>query len=695
MGNSLERDLSENLSELFSEYYKKQSSIGIIIVEDLKKAPKITYYNNKLIEIFEISKDLTKNFNFQTFFDMIHTEDKEIFTDNFLKAPIFNEFTYRITIKPNLVKWINQSTKIIKTKEKIYNIITLLDITEQKETENDLKTKLDKFAALIENSQDLIWSVDNNYIITTINSTAKSVLFVVHKKAFNIGENFLDLLPIDIRGIWQARYDESLEGAQFIISELFSHDTGDTYYEISFNPTAKKNITHGVSVVARDVTEQKRLLNKLKESNVSKAIQLNDTVIHLQEEITERKKIEQSLRDAINQAERANRAKSEFLANMSHELRTPLNSIIGFSDVLMEGYTGEMNEEQEDIIKMIKDSGNHLLNLINEILDLSKIESGKIELHKEEFSIKQLITKSCEILKDQASKKEITLDYSFDLQEELIYADEIRIKQVLFNLISNSLKFTPEKGSIGIKSKDLDKFVEITVWDTGIGIAENDIKKLFTPFKQIENPYSKKYAGTGLGLHLCKEIVNLHNGDIHVRSILNKGSEFIFTLPKKEYIQNTILFLGINYSGKTSIINSIINNNKETRYQPTIETIVKKKHIEGKEWKLIDVPGSNIYRIHWTDYLVQADIIIFVLDMTNYSQFSEAKREYTRILSDPDMKKKKIIFLFHKIDTVKGNLNYSDAENTFKDINNKHSVICLKTSIEVPESIEKLKKNLQ
>ncbi|MDZ4342786.1 MAG: GAF domain-containing sensor histidine kinase, partial [Candidatus Binatia bacterium] len=237
------------------------------------------------------------------------------------------------------------------------------------------------------------------------------------------------------------------------------------------------------------------------------------------------------IEDKSRQIEAANRHKSEFLANMSHELRTPLNAIIGFSEVLGERLFGELNEKQAEYTDDILTSGRHLLSLINEILDLSKVEAGRMELELATFDLPLAIDNARTFVRERATKHGITLDVAVDERLGDFVGDERKIKQILLNLLSNAVKFTPEGGRIGIKARQADGAVEISVSDTGIGIAPEDQPKIFEEFRQVGGDYAHKVEGTGLGLTLAKKFVELHGGRIWVESEVGKGSKFTFTLP--------------------------------------------------------------------------------------------------------------------------------------------------------------------
>jgi signal transduction histidine kinase len=239
------------------------------------------------------------------------------------------------------------------------------------------------------------------------------------------------------------------------------------------------------------------------------------------------------IEEKSRQIEAANRHKSEFLANMSHELRTPLNAIIGFSEVLGEKYFGELNEKQGEYVDDILSSGRHLLSLINEILDLSKVEAGRMELELATFDLPLAIENARTFVRERATKHGINLDVTVDDRLGDFMGDERKIKQILLNLLSNAVKFTPEGGRIGIDAKQIDGSVQISVSDTGIGIAPEDQARIFEEFRQVSSDYAHKGEGTGLGLTLAKKFVELHGGKIWVESEVGKGSKFTFTLPLK------------------------------------------------------------------------------------------------------------------------------------------------------------------
>ena len=243
----------------------------------------------------------------------------------------------------------------------------------------------------------------------------------------------------------------------------------------------------------------------------------------------------QEIEEKSRQLEVANRHKSEFLASMSHELRTPLNAVIGFSEVLLERMFGEINDKQDEYLQDILSSGRHLLSLINDILDLAKIEAGRMELEVVDFHLPQAIDNAITLVRERAARRAITLAIEIDPRLGEIKGDERKVKQVLLNLLSNAIKFTPEGGHVGVQAGLSDDFAEVAVTDTGVGIAPEDHEAVFEEFRQVGTDYAKKHEGTGLGLTLSRRFVELHGGKIWVKSQLGQGATFTFTLPVKPW----------------------------------------------------------------------------------------------------------------------------------------------------------------
>lgn len=280
------------------------------------------------------------------------------------------------------------------------------------------------------------------------------------------------------------------------------------------------------AALQREIAERQRA-EMVAETAAHQFAQLNT---ELQKRIAERT-ADLSLANA--ELARAGRLKDEFLASISHELRTPLNAILGISQALQEEVYGSLNEKQIGSLVSIEESGRHLLSLITDILDLSKVEAGKLELEIRPFAIKSVCEASLRLIKQNAHDKNITIHAAYDPDVDVIRADERRVKQILVNLLSNAVKFTLSGDAIGldVAGDAANKLVHITVWDTGIGIAPEDISRLFRPFVQLDSSLSREYAGTGLGLSLVYRMVELHGGSVAVESEPERGSRFTVSLP--------------------------------------------------------------------------------------------------------------------------------------------------------------------
>ncbi|HHF58319.1 MAG TPA: hypothetical protein ENL41_02720 [candidate division WOR-3 bacterium] len=282
-----------------------------------------------------------------------------------------------------------------------------------------------------------------------------------------------------------------------------------------FNEVKRKN-----EELLKIIDERKKMWEKLQDAH--RRLEMEKTKVDRKV-----KRRTQQFQKAKEEAERANQMKSIFLASMSHELRTPLNSVIGFTGIVLQGLAGELNDEQKEQLGMAYGSAKHLLSLINDLLDISKIESGELKPDIREFNIAEAGIEIRDSLKIMAEEKELEL--IFNIPDISIFSDKRRFEQILLNLVNNAIKFT-EKGKVEVKAVEKDENIEVMIKDTGIGIKKEDFHKLFQPFVQLEYTITEG-AGTGLGLYLTKNLVQLLKGKIQMESEYRKGSTFTFILP--------------------------------------------------------------------------------------------------------------------------------------------------------------------
>jgi PAS domain S-box-containing protein len=408
---------------------------------------------------------------------------------------------FEVFFKP-LVIWLHIS---VYSPQKDYFVAVFDNITERKQAQEKIQESEAKFRSIIENSSDQIFMLDKDYKFLSINKTAadifrKSPQEMIDKSIFEIfPEDTVERFSKNIKNVFDTGKSMNIEEKMLVRGREFDNST-------SLNPV----LDHGGRVIAvagivRDITERKQAEEVMKK----KASELEKLNIRLQD---------------------LDRLKSVFLASMSHELRTPLNSIIGFTSLIIDGMVGEINEEQRKQLTIVKSSSNHLLSMINDILDIAKIEAGKVELSLEEFGLENEITEVIELFSPIADLKGIEI--LRDTTEGItLFSDKRRLKQVLINLISNAVKFT-DRGSVKLIARVMgDDTLEVKVVDTGIGITAEDISKLFAPFQQVDSALTKKHEGTGLGLHLSKNLVKLLGGEISVKSEYGTGSEFTFNIP--------------------------------------------------------------------------------------------------------------------------------------------------------------------
>jgi PAS domain S-box-containing protein len=329
---------------------------------------------------------------------------------------------------------------------------------------------------------------------------------------------------------------EELCGKRFI--DHISHQRGDL--ELYKQLISETHINEEQSVAKHHIEMERQLLHKdgglvwthLSVSMIPGSNGEPEFFLAIIEDITERKQTESKLLASQAAAEAGSRAKSEFLATMSHELRTPLNAIMGLSQLLQQEMVGSLNEKQKEYISCIYNSGEHLLAVINDILDLSKVEAGKEELSLSPLSVPELCNYVLSTVSDRAQEQGLELTSVIEPEADICVADVRRMKQMLLNLLTNAIKFTPE-GKVSLEVKKVSGGINFIVSDTGIGIDANQFKFLFKPFKQLDSRLNRQYEGTGLGLALTRKLARLHGGDVTVVSTLAEGSQFTIFLPNR------------------------------------------------------------------------------------------------------------------------------------------------------------------
>jgi PAS domain S-box-containing protein len=422
------------------------------------------------------------------------------------------------------------------------------DNTRCKQKSEALRESEAKFGAVFHDSLDVIIIGDGKSgKILNVNPVASHMLG--YRPMDLIGKHFSVLFPPDNghRHTAQTMLDQlEVYGTVFEAQKFRCADGTVVPMDLTVTMIPHRQGTAMVATL-RDVTERtsieeqrRRAHNELETRVAERTAELSRANALLQTEVARRKQIERMLRERTSDLKlanaeliRASQLKDEFLASMSHELRTPLNAILGLSEAIQEEVYGSLTDRQRTSLRSIEESGRHLLAMINDILDLAKIGAGKIELEFQNEALEPICQASLRLIRQSTIKKRITVSETFDASVTEIRGDERRIKQMLVNLLSNAIKFTPEGGHIGLEVVgDRERnAVHLTVWDTGIGIAPQDIPRLFQPFIQIDSKLSRHYGGTGLGLVMVARLAEMHGGRVTVESEPEKGSRFTVSLP--------------------------------------------------------------------------------------------------------------------------------------------------------------------
>jgi PAS domain S-box-containing protein len=388
------------------------------------------------------------------------------------------------------------------------------DITTQK---RDVAAAL-HLAAIVQSSDDVVVSKDLNGVVQSWNPAAERLFG--YSPAEMIGQSIRKIIPADR----QAEEDDVLRKVRAgeVVDHFETQRLAKDGQLIDISLTVSPIRDHsgrivGASKIARDIREQKRLIEERRRATAN-------------EEAARREVLEAQNR----RMEEAARLKSEFVANMSHELRTPLNSIVGFTELIADARFGPLPERYREFAQVMHASAQHLLQLINDILDLAKVESGKVDLKPEAVDLAQVVNETTTIIRGLAARRRIHVLTDVDPALGIVHLDPMRLKQVIYNYLSNAVKFTQEGGRVVIRVRpEQGEWFRIEVEDNGIGIKPEDVHRLFIEFQQLDEGTAKKFAGSGLGLALTKRLVEGQGGTVGVRSVFGSGSTFFATLPQR------------------------------------------------------------------------------------------------------------------------------------------------------------------
>lgn len=509
-------------------------------------------------EIFYILGEKVRNtpLDYADFLKRIHAQDQPVFHAALIECEEYHqvkEIDFRLSPQAHFanekIKYLNAHLHPVRHSQgEVVRIVgSLLDITKRKQAEQALRENEDKLSQLLNFLPIGVVLHEADGRLSYINQAAQKLLGSHVKRGLPLEEfsqaaqlylsNEKTLCKTEQLPAWRV-----LQGEPMALQELEIHQAHLWHVvEAQALPVHDESgEVRLISVAWQDISERRAAEKLLQEYNrrLSQEVHERTEALRLAKEEAEAatKAKTDSLRQLSSsnlELAKANQMKDEFLAAMSHELRTPLNAILGMSEVLLEQMYGELTEKQEKYVNTIHSSGKHLLSLINDILDLSKIEAGKLELNSELVDINTLCQASLLFIKESAKKKNLQVYSDVQVVRKQLNIDQLRIKQVLINLLTNAVKFTPEGGSVGLDVREETETQAIcfSVWDTGSGIPQVLMPKLFQPFTQLDGDLNRHHNGTGLGLALVKRLVELHGGSMAVHSEVDKGSRFDMYLP--------------------------------------------------------------------------------------------------------------------------------------------------------------------
>ena len=505
----------------------EQSLMGIVIIQD----GIIKYANGTISEIFGYSIQEIMGRSAIELFKAVHPEDRSI-AMNRLKKKQAKElkdsphYPYRLITKSGEIKWVDSYSKTFQYQGKNAILVILVDVTERMKAKEKIKESEEKYRSILENIKEAYYEVDLKGNLTFFNDNLCEIYGYPREEL--MGMNYRQYFTPETTEFVFKSFNEVYKTriSQNIIDYEAIRSNG-TKVNIELSVSLKydsQNEKIGFYGVIRDVTERKKAEKLRKKFTEQLEAEVKIKTKELQEIVNQQKLY-------VEQILKSSEFKMEFMATMSHELRTPLNAIVGFSDLLLERIYGEVNQEQNEFLMDIKASSNQLLDMINHILDISKIESGELILNVKQFKLNNVIEQLISQFNPSLEEKKLKFNVIGLKKIKYIFADLKKFKEIISNLLSNAIQYT-KKGTITLKILEEKDHWEFSVIDTGIGIDEGDYDLIFKDFKRGSGEDIRSKPGTGLGLPLTKRLVDLHGGKISFTSVLNKGSTFTFTIPK-------------------------------------------------------------------------------------------------------------------------------------------------------------------
>ncbi|RMF05639.1 MAG: response regulator [Chloroflexi bacterium] len=498
-----------------------QEGIGVL------QQGQLVFANPALAQFLDYTIDELLALNTDALKNLIHPEDRDFVLRNywnkFVTRPRQLQFEARYLTKTGHTCWLNIKASPFEHSNQPATLITALNVTQHHNTEDRLVKERNLLRTIIDNLPDDVFVKDTAGRFVSVNLATMQRLGAKNLIEI-IGKTESDFLPPRQAAQSQAGEQALFATGQPIINleeQTLDRQTHSQCWLLTTKVPLRDTqgqIT-GLVGIRRDITDRRQAEEALKKEHALLAQRVDERT--------------SELRDANKKLTHALRVKDEFLASMSHELRTPLNAILGMSEILSDNIYGTLNENQHNSVNIIQESGRHLLNLINDILDVSKIEANHLSLELVPVAVDDVCQASLRFVKQAAQKKNISVSLEYNQNDLILLADERRLKQILVNLLSNAVKFTPENGQIGltVEADAAHKIINFTVWDTGIGIAPEDQGRLFQPFVQLDSRLAREYEGTGLGLALVRLLADLHGAKVSVNSQVGQGSRFSVAMP--------------------------------------------------------------------------------------------------------------------------------------------------------------------